>query len=156
MRTLITILIANLIAILQSTTLCPASSPALSTHSNTSSSTLFVSISRFSAPDALPFVIESAGLELLLIQRTSAISLLSYACRKHRISIMSLFSAVVPSLTRQSYRDLESVQRTSGRLMPSASSRVDLIEAPISNPWARAYSSDASTLLVTLLHFVED
>ena len=33
---------------------------------------------------------------------------------------------------------------------------VDLIAAPMSNPWARAYSSEASTLRVTRLHFIED
>ena len=33
---------------------------------------------------------------------------------------------------------------------------VDLIAAPMSNPWARAYSSKASTLRVTRLHLIKD
>ena len=33
---------------------------------------------------------------------------------------------------------------------------VDLIVAPISNPWARAYSSEANTLRVTRLYLIED
>jgi len=52
--------------------------------------------------------------------------------------------------------DRESVQRTSGKLIPRTLSIVDLAEAPISKPWAIPYSSEARTLLVTLLHLVED
>ncbi len=50
----------------------------------------------------------------------------------------------------------ESKQATSGRLISSAFSIVDLTEAPMSYPWAIPYNSEAKTLLVTLLHFVDD
>ena len=98
----------------------------------------------------------SARFDSPLIHLTSATSRRLYACQRHIISIISLFSAIVPNLTRQSNRDFESVHRTSGRLIWSALSIVDFIVAVISNPWAIAYSSEASTLLVTLLHLVDD
>ena len=63
---------------------------------------------------------------------------------------------MVPSLTRHSYSDFESVQTTSRRSIPSALSTVDLTDAPMSNPWAIPYSSEARTLLVTRLHLVDD
>ena len=88
-----------------------------STYSSTSNSILFVLIRRLSALQALVLVIASAGFDSPFIHLTSATSLRLYASRRHIISIMSLFLAVVPSLTRQSYNDFESVQRTSGRLI---------------------------------------
>jgi Txe/YoeB family toxin of Txe-Axe toxin-antitoxin module len=72
------------------------------------------------------------------------------------MSIISRFSCIVPSLTRQSYNDLELVQRTSSKLIPRIMSIVNLIEALMSKPWAITYSFKANTLLVTLLHLVED
>ena len=48
------------------------------------------------------------------------------------------------------------MQRTSGRSISSALSTVDLTEAPISKPYTILYSSEAKTLLMTLLHLVED
>jgi len=70
---------------------------------------------------------------------------------------MSLFSCVVPSLTRQSYRDFKLVHKTRG----SCSNYrifwiVDLITAAILKPWASAYSLEASTLRVTYLHLIKD
>jgi Txe/YoeB family toxin of Txe-Axe toxin-antitoxin module len=69
---------------------------------------------------------------------------------------MSRFSCVVLSLTRQSYNDLELVQRTSSKLILKILSIVNLIEALMLKLWAIAYSFKANTLLVTLLHLVED
>jgi hypothetical protein len=63
---------------------------------------------------------------------------------------------VVPSWTRQSYKDLELVQSMSGRLTCKILSIVDLIAAPISKLCAMLYNSEANTLLVTLLHLIED
>jgi len=48
------------------------------------------------------------------------------------------------------------VQRTSGKLTCKTLSSMDLIIAPISKPYAIPYSSKANTLLVTLLHLIED
>ena len=72
------------------------------------------------------------------------------------MSIIRRFSCVVPRLTRHLYSDLEFVQRISGRSIPSTLSIVDLTKALMSNLWAILYSSKAKTLLVTLLHLIED
>jgi hypothetical protein len=102
------------------------------------------------------FVIAFAGFDLPLIYFTFAISLRLYAWRRHIISIMRRFSCVVPNLTKHSYNDFEFVQRNSGRSILSTLSIIDLIEALILKLWAIAYSFEAKTLLVTLLHLVED
>jgi hypothetical protein len=93
-----------------------------------------VSSRSLSAFEGLFFIIESAGLESPLIHLTSAISLRLYAWRRHIISIIRRFSYVVPNLTRQSYNNLESVQRTSGRLIFRALLIVVLREALILKP----------------------
>ena len=112
-------------------TICPY---PRSTHSSTSNYIVFVSINYLRAFEdfVFDFVIASAGFELPLIHLTSAISLRLYACRRHIMSIINRFSCVVPSFTRQSYNNLESVQRTSGKSIPNILSIVDLIEALIS------------------------
>lgn len=129
--------------------------PLRSTYSYTINYTLFMSTNYFSAFEALDFVIESAGFVLPSIHFTSTILRLSYAYWRHITSIISRFSYVVPSLTRQSYSDFESVQRTSSRSIFSTFSIVALIEAPISK-WTIAYNLEARTLRVTLLHLVDD
>jgi hypothetical protein len=48
------------------------------------------------------------------------------------------------------------VQRISGKLILNYSLTVALIAAPILKPWAIVYNSEASTLLVILLHLTED
>src|SRR5258707_443835 len=117
---------------------------------------IFESINAFNAGQAFDFVMASAGFSLPLIHLISAISLLSYDWRRHIISTMSLFSAVVPSLTRHSNKLFESVHITSGSGIRNIASIGDLIAAPISNPWAMAYSSEARTLRATPLHLFED
>ena len=117
---------------------------------------LLVLIKSFSPWQGFDFV-TSAGLVVPSIQTISVIRRLSYAWRKHRISIIKRFSCVVPNFTRHSYNDLESVHSIRGKLsICSISSIVYLIEAPVSKPWAIPYNSDASTLRVMRLHFVED
>jgi hypothetical protein len=69
---------------------------------------------------------------------------------------MRRFSCVVPNLTKHLYNNFEFVQRTSSRSIPSTLSIVDLTKALILKLWAIAYSFEAKTLLVTLLHLVED
>ncbi len=65
---------------------------------------------------------------------------------------------MIPSLTTQSYKDLESVSSLSGKRLFSLRIRsiVDLMTEPTSKPFAMAYNSAASTLLVTRLHLVDD
>ena len=62
----------------------------------------FVSISHLRANNSLLLVITSIGLLFLLIYLTLAISRLLYNQRRHIISIISLFSCIVPSLIRYS------------------------------------------------------
>src|SRR6266568_8695391 len=135
----------------------PSLSPVLSTHSVTYSLTVFVLIKSFNAWQGFNFVIASAGLLPPSIHLILAISLLLYNCCKHIRSTISRFSCVVPSLTKQSYRDFKSVQRVIGsRSSCRIFSMVALIAAPVSNPWAIPYSSDAKTLRVTRLHLIDD
>jgi hypothetical protein len=128
----------------------------LSTHSVTLNLTVFVSIKSFSAWHGLDFVMASVGLLLPLIHFTSAISLLSYDCHRHMRSTISRFSCVVPSLTKQSYKDFESMQRMSRSEIHRIFLIVDLIAAPILNPYTILYSSNAKTLCMTLLHLIDN
>jgi len=52
------------------------------------------------------------------------------------MSIIRRFSWVVPSRTRQLYKDLKLVQSTSRRLICRILSTVDLIATPMLKPWA--------------------
>jgi hypothetical protein len=98
----------------------------------------------------------SAGLLLPLIHLTSVISLLSYNCCKHIRSTISCFSCVMLSLTKQSYKDFESIQRISGSKIYKIFLIVALIAAPILNPCVILYSSEAKTLRMTLLYWIDD
>jgi hypothetical protein len=73
-----------------------------------------VLISFLRALFGVDFVIASAGLSFLSIYRISVISLRLYDCRSAMISIIRRFSCVVPSLTKHSYNEYESVQTTIG------------------------------------------
>jgi hypothetical protein len=70
--------------------------------------------------------------------------------------IIKRFSCVVPSWTRQSYKDFELVQRMSGRLTYRILSSVDLITVPMLKPYTILYNFKVNILLVTLLHLIED
>jgi hypothetical protein len=98
---------------------------------------VFVSIRSLSAWQGFDLVIASTGLLFLSIHLISAISLCSYDCRKHIRSTISRFSCVVPSLTKQSYSDFESVQSViSSCSSCKILSMVVLIVAAVSNLWA--------------------
>jgi len=72
------------------------------------------------------------------------------------MSIISLFSCVVPSFTKQLQRDLELVAKTSSIFIPNTKPIVDFAAAAILNPWVILYNLEAKTLLITLLHMIED
>ena len=128
----------------------------LSTYSIASSLILFVLSSYFNTPETpFPFVIALAGLVSPIIHFTSVISLYLYNYCKYSTLIIRRFSYVIPSLIRQSYSDFELVQVTSGRLILSILLIVALIVPVISKPYTIVYSSEASTLLVTLLYLIE-
>ena len=135
----------------------PSLSPVLSTHSVTYSLTVFVSIRSFNAWQGFSFVMASAGLLPPSIHLISTISFLLYNCCKHIRSTINCFSCVVLSLTKQLYRDFESVQRVIGsRSSCRIFSMVALITALVLNPWAILYSLDAKTLHVTRLHLMDN
>src|SRR6266571_4325434 len=89
----------------------PSLSLVLSTHSVTYNLTIFMSIRSFNAWQGFNFIIASAGLLPPSIHLISIISLLLYDYCKHIRLTISRFSCVVLSLTKQSYKDFESVQR---------------------------------------------
>ena len=132
---------------------------SLSTQPSISNSSLLVSMSFHSALHGLSFVIASAGFLSPRIQRISDISLRSYDCRRHIKSTISRFSCIVPSLTRHSYSDFESMQIVSGMLPWRRQARiwfkVDLIVEAVSKPRESAYNSEAKTLLVTHRHLTD-
>ena len=107
-----------------------------STHSSTSNYNMFVSISRLRAFEdfVFDFVIASARFKSPLIHLTSTISLHSYTCQRHIMSIISRFSCVIPNLTKHLYSDLESIQRTSSKSISSTLSIIDFTKAPMSKP----------------------
>ena len=120
----------------------------LSTHPSRVSSRRLVSISFCNASHPLSLIIASAGFLSPLTHRISVISRRSYDCLRHRRSIINRFSCVVPSLTRHSYKDLESIHVVRG-IFPWAVSEnvwfnVDFIVAATSNPRDNAYSSGTS------------
>ena len=117
--------------------------------------TLFESMRSLKALQAFPFVIAWAGFDSPLIHLISVIIRRSYDWRGHIRSTINLFSWVLPNLTRRSYSDFESVQRTRGSSSCKIFSIIALITAPWSKPWAILYSSEASTER-TLLHLMED
>src|SRR6266702_3832059 len=86
----------------------PSLSPVLSTHSVTYSLTIFISIKSFNAWQGFDFIIASAELLPPSIHLIFIISLLLYNCHKHIRSTINRFFYVVPSLTKQLYKDFES------------------------------------------------
>ena len=107
----------------------------------------------------IAFIIISAGLLSPWIYLTSVISRRSQNCRNTIISIIRRFFLVVPSFTRHSQRDLESVQtirRRTGR--PSyiiIISKIIKINKIILNPLAISQISDASTERVIRLYLIK-
>ena len=89
----------------------PSLSLVLSTHLVTYSLTIFMLIRSFNAWQGFSFIMASMGLLPPLIHLILAISLFLYNYYKYIRSTMSCFSCVVLSLTKQSYKDFESVQR---------------------------------------------
>ena len=107
----------------------------------------------------LAFVIASARLSCLLIYLISYNLQRLYNQQIAMISIVRRFSLVVPSLTRHLQSKYKSIQ-TIIRMVSSLSQsviilRVVLIAKAISAPLTIPYISDARTLLVTCLLFVE-
>jgi hypothetical protein len=127
-----------------------------STHSVVFNSMILVSISLVRALQDFDFVIASARLLSSSIHLISAISLLSYDCRKHIKSIINRFSLVVSSFIKQSNRDFESVRRINDREICSIRSMIDLIIASTSKSLIIAYSSVVNTLLIIRLHLIDD
>jgi hypothetical protein len=115
----------------------------------------FWSIIVFSVEDDLILIIEFVELFWSWIYLISIISRLSYDWRRLMTSIIRRFSWVILSLIRQSYIDLKLVHRTS-EISIKILSNVVLITILISNSCIMSYSSIVSTLLIILLHLMND
>ena len=138
---------------------CSQTLTGLFTHPSICIIALFWLIKVLRALLGVPLVIISARLLFLLIQRILQISQRSYNYRKAIISIISLFSFIVPSLIRHSYNEKESIHTTVG-IFSSPSLlviilRVVPIAYAISTPYTILYSSEASALRIIRLLFVE-
>jgi hypothetical protein len=129
---------------------------ARSTHSVISRLMLFVTITVFNVDDVFVLIMKSIELLLLWIHLISIISRLSYDWRRLMTSIIRRFSWVVLSLTKQSYRDFESMQRISEMLISNILLNVLLITTSMSKLWVISYNSAISTLRVTRLHLMND
>jgi hypothetical protein len=132
-------------------------SSILSTHSSVFRSMIFVSISFVKVWHELIFVIASIEFVSSSIHRIFVISLRSYDWRRHIKSIINRFSDVVSSLTRQSYNDLESVNSIIDReKIFKIRWMIDLMTESASNSCVIAYNSIVKTLLIILLHLIDD
>src|SRR6266702_954796 len=87
----------------------PSLSPVLSTHLVTYSLTIFMLIRSFNTWQGFNFIIASTGLLPPLIDLIFTISLLLYNYYKHIKSTINHFFYIVLSLTKQLYKDFESV-----------------------------------------------
>ena len=87
----------------------PSLSPVFSTHSVTYSLIVFMLIRSFNAWQGFNFIIASAKLLSLSFHLIFIISFCLYDCYKHIKSTISRFSCIVLSLTKQLYKDFESV-----------------------------------------------
>ena len=120
---------------------------------------LFMQISQKRVQLATFLVKVLARLFFLLIYQISKISLFLYASQSDIILIISLFSIVVPSFTRQLYNNLELVQIITSMLerlkFCTTLFSVVLIVIALLKPPTILYSLLASTLYITLLHLVK-
>ena len=144
---------------------------------------VLVLIRSCNALHGLALVMTSTGLLFSSIHLISMISFCSYDCLRHITLTIRRLSWVFPSFTKQSYKDFELVQMiigngSSGKMEADKLevevdelskvemetkvdevmifSTVNLMTNPASKPCAIAYNSEAKTLLVTCLHFVDD
>jgi hypothetical protein len=126
------------------------------THSIVSRLIRLMSIIVFSAENDLLFVIESTELLLSWIHFISVISRLSYDCLRVITFIISRFSTVIFSRTRQSYKNLLSMTRIRRMRLSSIFVRIAFNTESTSNSWVIAKSSVVKTLRVIRLHFIEN
>jgi hypothetical protein len=118
---------------------------------------IFVSISFVRIWHELIFVIASTEFVFSSIHRIFVIFIRSYDWRRQIKSIINRFSDVISSLTRQSYSNLESVSSIidSERIF-KIRWMIDLMTEPASNSCVIAYNSVVKTLLIILIHLIDD
>ncbi len=129
-----------------------------STHSIVLTSMMLVSISLINAEQDFDLIIAFVEFVVSSIHLISAICLLSYDCLRHIRSIIKRFSLIMSSLTKQSYRNFEFVQKINDKELFNLRIRsiVDLMIESTSKSFVIAYNSVARTLLITRLHLVND
>jgi hypothetical protein len=132
-------------------------SSTLFTHAVVFRSMIFVSISFVKVWHELLLIITSTEFVFSSIHRIFVIFLRSYDWRRHIKSIINRFSDVISSLTRQLYSDLESVSNIidSERIF-KIRWMIDLMTESTSNSCVIAYNSIVKTLLIILLHLIDD
>jgi hypothetical protein len=115
-----------------------------------------MSIIVFSVENDLLFVIESTELLLSWIHFISVISRLLYDCLRIITFIINRFFTMMSRRTRQSYRDLLSMTSIREMRMSSIFVKIAFSIESTSKSWIIANNSAASTLRITLLHFIDD
>jgi hypothetical protein len=116
----------------------------------------FWSINVLRIVKALLLIMKSVELLISCIHLTFVISRRSYDCRRLMTSIMKRFFWVVSSRTRQSYKDFESMHKTSEMNISRMFETIFFRVASRSKSWVIAYNSAARTLRVIRLHFIDD
>jgi hypothetical protein len=106
--------------------------------------------------NALLLIMKSVELLTSCIHLTFVISRRSYDCRRLITLIMRRFFWVVSSRTRQSYRDFESMHKTSEMNISRMFETIFFRIASRSKSWVIAYNLTARTLRVICLHFIDD
>lgn len=116
----------------------------------------FVSIKVFNAEKGLTLVMKSTGLWCPWIYFISVILYYLYDWHKLITSIISHFSWVILSLTRQLYNNFESIHRISGIANTSIFFKITEITISMSNPCTIPYILIAKTLYISYLYFIND
>lgn len=118
--------------------------------------TLLMLINIFKAVLAFAFVIKSIKLLSSFIYFTFVICYCLYYWQRLIILIISYFSLKMPNLIKHLYNDFELVQMIIRISYSMIWKNVAFNIMSILKPWVFAYSSKASTLFITYLHFIKD
>lgn len=118
--------------------------------------TQLVSITVFKANKTLTLVMKSTELWCSLIYLTLTILYCLYNWHKLIIFIISYFSYIVSSLTKQSYKDFEFIHKISETTNFSIFPNITFTTTSISNLYAILYNLADKTLYINYLHFIED
>jgi hypothetical protein len=117
---------------------------------------VLMSISVFKIENVLILIMKSIELLTSCIHFIFVIFRRSYDYQRLMTFIMKRFFCVVSNLIKQSYNDVESMQKTRNTKRSKIANNVALRAASRSKSWINAYNSAAKTLRVTRLHLIDD